>query len=80
MAVISAVNMNQYFHSLWLAVSNANTRFAAIDWKLSKTFLPVPKGTVLLDTLVINGLAAGLQAMLSLGGGAGALSCYEREI
>ncbi|KFY99091.1 hypothetical protein V500_01463 [Pseudogymnoascus sp. VKM F-4518 (FW-2643)] len=74
MTVISAVNMNQYFHSLWLAVGNANTRFAANDWKLSKTFWPVPKGTVLLDTLILNGLAAGLQAMLSLGGGAGAVA------
>ncbi|KFY96783.1 hypothetical protein V498_02481 [Pseudogymnoascus sp. VKM F-4517 (FW-2822)] len=74
MTVISAVNMNQYFHSLWLAVGNANTRFAANDWKLSKTFWPVPKGTVLLDTLVLNGLAAGLQAMLALGGGAGAVA------
>jgi hypothetical protein len=74
MTVVSAVNMNQYFHSLWLAVGNANTRFAANDWKLSKTFWPVPKGTVLLDTLILNGMAAGLQAMLSLGGGAGAVA------
>lgn len=74
MTVISAVNMNQYFHSLWLAVGNANTRFAANDWKLSKTFWPVPKGDVLLDTLILNGLAAGLQAMLSLGGGVGAVA------
>lgn len=74
MTVVSAVNMNQYLHSLWLAVGNANTRFAANDWKLSKTFWPVPKGTVLLDTLILNGMAAGLQAMLSLGGGAGAVA------
>jgi hypothetical protein len=58
MTVISAVNMNQYFHSLWEAVGNANTRFAANDWRLSKTFWPVPKGDVL----------------LSLGGGAGAVA------
>jgi hypothetical protein len=67
MIVVSAINLNQYFSNLYQAVENAGSKFSLHGVALTQDLFRSAEDDVFLNTLALNGLAAGITAAASLG-------------
>lgn len=65
--LVSAINLNQYFANLYTAVEQAGSMFSLHGVALTQDLFRTAEDNVFLDTLALNGLAAGITAAAALG-------------
>lgn len=74
LVIISAVNLNWFFHGMYKSVEEAIDQFNLADASLTSDFFWTSDDNVLLGTYGLTGLAAGIAAVFSLGSPAAAAS------